>query len=155
MKEERNQYPGKGRLRLQQEPFLHTAGGWAERVGLNAGRWSVWWWIDERGLMASICLATKKNWGKGGSQEGHICHLTTCSKSRAYTKILSNLCWLTQKSSASRPAGRENTYFPFSFIPTSPLFSSSLAPAELCSCWQLSVQINKHLLGAPSVIYLC
>lgn len=88
---------GRARLRLQQEPLLHIAGRWAEHVYLNAGRWSVWWWIDEGGLMASICLATKKYWGRGKSQEGHICHLTTCTETRAYAKILSYLCWLTQE----------------------------------------------------------
>lgn len=63
--------------------------------------------------------------------------------------------WLTtQKCSATRPVGRENTHFPSSCIPTSPLSYSLLHLLSFIHADNISVQPNKHLLSAFSVTYL-
>ena len=88
---------GRVRLGQQQKPFLHVTGRWAEYVSLNSGRWSFWWWTNERGLMAPIWLRTKKYWEEGESQEGHTCHVTSCTWSNAYADVLKYFCWLPQR----------------------------------------------------------
>lgn len=121
------------------------------------GAWSVWWWIDGRGLLASSCSGN--NCGEEEEEVSRVTFAVLPPASKAEpTQRFSEVFVDYPKCSATRPAERQNTHFPSSLIPISPLSYSLLSLMSFVHA-DISVHVNCLLylmvLSTFSVIYLC